>query len=406
MRSTQAAVQVKCCPFYACKSNPVQAVKSPGDAIAAPPSHAHTPPAETTHSQRARPSSNSFVNSHVRCGRIIPQPCTACCMHRQQPVTFACTMQEACPQSPDQRERRPARSKHGGSGSPCCACLCQVRCQTAAPAAAQHQQRVSVGCCFRGRAGGSAVASAAQQYSHPAGAGGVPDVLLPRCMAPGGGAGEQTRACETPSCFFCSRDEFGCARGFTALQKSATMSVCERMFRVSCSVLFPGFRGHGRVDDDGEGVMSACRNPCGSSHCLSTELLHTEKAKAQQVSNPLATASVVEVGAAHAEQEGVQLVVKLEHHLVVKVPHVPAQRQLGHLPALDGVRHLQAHTDTPTAPEGSSGDDWEAAAGTQGASCTRIRQTKSGANEGRRRCPHVHPDPPLLPPLSLQHKGQ
>lgn len=117
-------------------------MKSQGDAIAAPAARAHTHthilPAQATHSQRARQSST-----------------WACFMHRQQPVTFACgpcTMQEACPQSPDQRERRPARSKHGGSGLPCWACLCQVRCPAAAPAA--EQQRVSAGCCFRSRVGG------------------------------------------------------------------------------------------------------------------------------------------------------------------------------------------------------------------------------------------------------------
>jgi hypothetical protein len=50
--------------------------------------------------------------------------------------------------------------------------------------------------------------------------------------------------------------------------------------------------------------------------------------------------------APHAEQERVQLVVKLQHHLIIKVAHVTPEGELGHIPALDSVRHLAAQHST------------------------------------------------------------
>lgn len=57
--------------------------------------------------------------------------------------------------------------------------------------------------------------------------------------------------------------------------------------------------------------------------------------------------SEVEVCAALAGEESVQLVVKLQHHLVIQVPHVTPQGQLGHLPALNSLRHLHNMHTTP-----------------------------------------------------------
>jgi len=59
--------------------------------------------------------------------------------------------------------------------------------------------------------------------------------------------------------------------------------------------------------------------------------------------------SKVQVCAALAGEEGVQLVIKLQHHLVIQVPHVTPQGQLGHLPALNSLRHLHnMHTAAAT----------------------------------------------------------